>query len=161
MLQGDYRGSVSKQGPRELTFNPPTPVTVQSNCPACAARVLGVYGEDGGAPTLLGHGWYEFQTDCDAYWMQVNPADAETANPLVQGGFIAAGCCSVFFVDAARRDGCLVITWQETDDNPPYQDRPWGIGRVIRRDTTIPLSAQANPDQADLVPALESRDCDA
>lgn len=160
MLQGDYRGSIQKAGPRELTYNPQASGDYIANCLACTARRVGIVGEHGGLVALLPHGWYELQTDVDLYWMQVNPDEAATANPLVDGGLLPAGGCGLFFVDMAKRDGCLVVYYPllAAAEITLYADRPQGISRVVRKDTIA--FASVTGDDASLPSAHVSNACD-
>lgn len=115
-LEGEYQGSVTHIGPRVLTFSfdvgasavTVTPILL-SNCATCKTSKAFVFGEGGGKPTALVHGWYILQTDVDIYVQQVNPKDACKTNPIATGIKVSAGGTFCFFVAGAVVDGILVI----------------------------------------------------
>lgn len=146
MLEGNYRGSVCRLGPRALGFAPGViGAGVVSNCPTCpSGKTDFVYGENGAAPPqLLVHGWYTFQTEVSVYIQQVRPKDVCNTDPAVTGQLVLANGVVSFFVDAARRDGALVLRFCDAtaptscvseDVAPPT------IARVVRQDTILPMS---------------------
>jgi hypothetical protein len=166
MLFSEYRGSVSKGGPRVLTFVPTTIGQILANCPACTPRwsLSTVLGEDfadtndpglGGQPLALG--WYEIQTEVDLYWQQVNPSVACSVIPYRSGLFLPAGSCSIFYVSAPDRDGIIVLDFCSVTPSPTScGGAPSGLARVNRRDTILSMAASHG---AEIIEAEASQAC--
>lgn len=150
MLQGEYRGSVIKIGPRAVTFVPPTqghgailPALV-TNCSTCpiptGAQARGEDGENGTA-ALLPHGWYVLETDTPIFWQQIRPKQACDANPLLHGRRLEAGGWRRFFVTGSDRDGVIAVFFCFNPAglpalcDPAQTDRPEGVVRITRDDT--------------------------
>lgn len=166
LLIGEYRGSITKGGPRVLSFVPTLAGDVLANCPTCDARwtPATVLGEDyaggadpgaGGQPLVLG--WYELQTEVDVYWAQVNPADACSVDPFFQGRLLRAGGCTVIYVDAADRDGILVLKFCSVTPATTCGGSVSGLARVNRSDTILTMSETGESAAYQAAPA--SRAC--
>jgi hypothetical protein len=151
-----------------VTFIPTAVGQILANCPTCAGRwsLTTVTGEDyncnpaepgnGGQPLVLG--WYELQTEVDVYWQQVNPADACSVDPYCTGRLLRAGACIVFYVDAAERDGIVVLKFASITLTTTYP--PSGLARINRSDTilgTLVTGESANIEPAPASPACTPR----
>lgn len=169
-LEGDYQGSVTQIGPRVLTFSfdatAPVPIRL-SNCPTCPTSKTFVFGEGGGKPKPLVHGWYILQADVDLFVAQVNPDDACATNPLATGVKVSAGGSFCFYVSGAVNDGIIVLQYclqaaptpcaATTEGGVQDAFNVEGIARVNRLNTVRTMADTG--ETADLAPALASLKC--